>query len=188
MGITGKGSIYSMDFLFSFLIGIIIIWIILSSFGSGVNSVVSAQKEFDLKRKALLLSEAIVKARNEEKPLMGSAYFNPLKRRVESNKIDLMLFSGIGLNSFEDEEAEINELKISFLDGKEINAAERKGSENEEKESNKGKEIEEKEKREKKESGSEGKEKKNCFGIERFVFSDELIPRKGILLVVLCEK
>jgi hypothetical protein len=157
MSITSKkGGIYSMEFLFSFLIAIIIAGIILSTFSSELNELISMQKEFDLKRRAFLLSEAIVKARNEETPVLGSAFFNQLKHRVESNRIDLELLSGIDSNSIEG----LKELKIVFLDGKEINVIELR----------------------------ENEIKNNCIAVERFVLTSEITPRKAKLFLRLCDE
>lgn len=112
MNITNnKGNIYSMDLLIAFFIGTILIFLIISNFFNGLNSLTENSKLMELKKNSFFLSDSIINKRNTENPLLGAIEHNLLKKRIEQNKIDLFL-----LKSINPESNEINELKIKLIE------------------------------------------------------------------------
>ncbi|MDO8648060.1 MAG: hypothetical protein Q7R70_06650 [Candidatus Diapherotrites archaeon] len=93
MRITSKGSVFSIELFFAFLVCVLILAAALRSealmlFGSSQNS-----KQFFLEEKTIMLADALVKNRNAEQPLAGSAFFDSEKRTVISNLVDSSLLN-----------------------------------------------------------------------------------------------
>lgn len=86
-----------------------------------------ASEKTSLQRKAIFLIDAMVKNRNEENPLVGSALLDWGKKRVEQNELDPELFSKAG--QLQDEKFFVGGIYLDFGNKKETIFLEKKGGE-----------------------------------------------------------
>ena len=92
---TTKGFVISFDAMISSLILITIVILLFSVFSSNVSNAKDRLNENEKELFLFSLSEAIIKNRNTEQPIIGSAYYNSEKQRVESNVLDEELLKKI---------------------------------------------------------------------------------------------
>lgn len=89
MAITGRaGFVFSFDLAVAFLAALLMLSLMLAHFGHERNEILGMFGDVVLQRKSVFLADAMVKNRDEEQPLLGSAVFDAEKHRVLSNEID----------------------------------------------------------------------------------------------------
>ncbi|MFH1586419.1 MAG: hypothetical protein ABID38_01020 [Candidatus Diapherotrites archaeon] len=112
MAIIGeRGLIFSLDLAVAVMVMFAIAFLILLHSASLIENNASLQNRLSLERKAIYLADSLVKNRSPENPLLGSASYNPLLKRVETNKIDYSL-----LKSISDKNFGLNGISISLLE------------------------------------------------------------------------
>ena len=85
---AGRGIIFSLDAMASVLIILAMIFAAVSVLEKKAERINAGARQAELQAIAESISGALVKNRNEEKPWLGAAYYDPEKRRVESNIVD----------------------------------------------------------------------------------------------------
>lgn len=157
MRITDRGFAMQIDSIIS--ISIILLFLLVSFAKlSSISSSSQMQSSIEAEFFASSLSEAIVKNRNEENPALGSAYYNPLLRRIESNVIDEALLSKVQPSTFG--KYSLSAIYLSNLSGP--NSSEK--------------------------NYFFGSSVSDCIAIERFVMLKGLTEKTSVLGVVVCEK
>ncbi len=127
MNITNnKGTLYSIDLLFAFLIGVTIILLITSNYFNELNKTVNNSKLFELKKNSFTITDSIITNRNTENPLLGASEYNSLKHRIEENKLDLELLKTINPDSNLIKELKVKLIKIIFKNNEEKTILEKK--------------------------------------------------------------
>lgn len=100
MRITSKGSVFSIELFFAFIVCCLILAFAFRSEALLLFDNSQAIKQAFLEEKALMLADSLVKNHSLEQPLKGSAFFDSEKHRVVSNLIDYSLLSSAGPASF----------------------------------------------------------------------------------------
>jgi len=98
--ITAKGSVFSLDLLFSFLIISLLLVFCVNSETSLLLQNSEGLKSFELEEKTLLIADSLVKTRDANNALLGSAFFDSGKHRVISNLVDFDFLKTASLQSF----------------------------------------------------------------------------------------
>lgn len=91
MSITSKaknGFVFSFDLLFAFILVCFIAFLLLANASALLNERKIGNKQLFLEEKGILIIDSMVKNRNFEEPLLGSAVFDEEKHRVLSNVLD----------------------------------------------------------------------------------------------------
>jgi len=96
--ITSKGIIES-DTMISLFVLLFMIYLMFNS----LNQIITEEKEKELnylKSKALFFADSLIKNCNELEPEKGIAFYNPEKKRIEENVIDLSLAEKLNEKNF----------------------------------------------------------------------------------------
>ena len=93
MRITSKGSVFSIELFFAFLACVLILAAALRSEALMLFESSQSSKQFFLEEKTIMLADSLVKNRNAEQPLAGSAFFDSEKRTVISNLVEFSLLN-----------------------------------------------------------------------------------------------
>ncbi|MFH1256942.1 MAG: hypothetical protein V1494_06660 [Candidatus Diapherotrites archaeon] len=88
MRLNKKGSLFSFDFFCAFFLLAVMLLLMFSALSSRAKAETDALQHFSLQRKGLTLMDSLVKNRNVEKPLLGSAYFDSSAKSIEANTVD----------------------------------------------------------------------------------------------------
>ena len=99
----------------AFLAILLMVFIMMSTINERTENQVGELNKIELQRKAIFLIDSIVKNRNEENPLLGSAIFDKQKKRVLQNRLDVELLKNV--KPIQSEEFYIS--KLSFTTNKE---------------------------------------------------------------------
>ena len=93
MTITSKAFLFSLDLMIAFLLLTVILFASLAHSFFLVNNALHASASVALEQKAIALADSLVKNRNVENPLLGSAVLDPARHRVLSNVMDASLLA-----------------------------------------------------------------------------------------------
>ena len=97
---TVKGSVFSLDLLFSFMIISVIFVLAVNSEAGLLFGNSESLKVFELEEKALLVADSLVKNLDGNNALLGSAFFDSGKHRVVSNFVDFDFLKTASPQSF----------------------------------------------------------------------------------------
>lgn len=88
-----KGFFFETDFLTAIITILLISLIIFAQINSAYSKQYSQTKNFELQTLALTLADELVKTRDTNNPLFGSAVFDPQTKQVKPHTIDFELLS-----------------------------------------------------------------------------------------------
>jgi len=151
-----RGIIFSMDLLIAFLIMCMMMHLALASLSMAVGQASENVRDFSIERKGIYLIDSLVKNHDSNNSVLGSAYFDSGKKRVETGIIDYSM-----LKNARPEELDMGDghyvqgLFIGYVGGRkeEIYTSERG---------------------------------RNCIVFERFVLLRKLLMEKAKICVVVC--
>ncbi len=86
--ITGNGFIFSLDLSFAALAILLMLFMLMSYYGTRIGNEANAVKGFSMQKTALFIADSLVKNRSENS-LLGSAVFDTEGKRVKSGDLDL---------------------------------------------------------------------------------------------------
>lgn len=114
----GNGFAFSFDLFISFLIICFMVYIILLNFDLMIESNRDAERDWLLQSKGIYLLDSLVKNSDENNSILGSAYYNSEKRRVEPNVIDYKLLKNANPETiFLGENIDVRELSLGYKSG-----------------------------------------------------------------------
>ena len=121
--ITNKG-IVSTDAVIAFMAVLLMVFLMINSLNETITKNKETKNLFYLKSKAIFFADSLIKNSNEVNPEKGIAFYNKEKKRVEENKINLILLKKIRKEKFPEY---LKEIKLEFGD-KKIQIGEKKGN------------------------------------------------------------
>ncbi|MCR4368527.1 MAG: hypothetical protein NUV67_01325 [archaeon] len=108
-------AIFSLDSLLASAILLSMLLLTSSMAGAFIETQKAKSAQHERSTLAISLSQALVKNRNEKNPLLGAAYYNPEKKRVEANVVDeklLTLLEKIAPTKFGEYEASVAYVRL----------------------------------------------------------------------------
>jgi biopolymer transport protein ExbB/TolQ len=90
-----KGMVFEFDLMLSFIVTCAIIYLMFLSLNQLIEERVSFMKESELKQKAVLLADSILKNSSKESPWVSASYFNSELKRVEANVLNETLLNEV---------------------------------------------------------------------------------------------
>jgi len=93
-----KGIYFGIDFSISVILIFLCTILILVHFNQTLSDVMIKQQEMELVGKGMFLVDSLIKNSDPAFPLLGAAFYNNPKKRVEQNVLDLELLRKISVN------------------------------------------------------------------------------------------